>query len=253
MLIKSHYLQVSFKKAVIAPLILFLSGCTHTVAFQDLHYDIPVDKKSGNVIVVIDKSTLESVVSTHSISTALLNHWNAQPGKMLKQVADVEFPQMYNEYIFSNSFIEPPWKENTFQLVMTVPEYQFKNKHVYYTVRMAVFDESSKLMEKSYSAEGKTQSAKMFWLSIYVMKSVMRQSALDALQKIFKQIRIDLSNLSDLSELEPLEGHEKNDNEFYSPQGTVDSFEEGEDGYYSPQDSVDSFDEGEYEYYAPQD
>lgn len=213
-------------------LIVFMSGCTHTVAFQELNYDVAIDKKSENIIVVIDKNTLESTVSIRSMKAGLINRWDAQPGIMLKQVADIEFPQIYNHYIFSNSLIEPPWKENTFQLVMTIPEYQFKHSHTYYSVGISVFKEHTKLFEKRYQEEGFKQGAKMFWAGAFGMKSAIRQSSLDALKKIFSKIRADINKLFVIS---PLNSN-KDINKYYIPQNAVDSFENGDYEYYFPQD-----------------
>jgi len=229
---KDHSFKALFNKAGMTFLVVFLCGCTHKIAFHELHYDLPDSKKHENIIVVIDKSTLDDVVTTRSALTGLAHRWNAQPGKMLKQIADIEFPQIYNEYIFSNSVVEPPWKENTLQLLMTIPEYHFKNMHAYFTVNIIAYDENSKLMEKSYKEEGIKQGSKMFWAGAFGMKSAIRQSSLDALKKIFRQIRADLSNLL---ELNPLKSNNEDLNDYYSPQDAIDSFDDGEYQYYSPQ------------------
>lgn len=211
-------------------LVFYLTACTHSIAFHELHYDLQNNKNKENIIVVINKNTIEKTVSIRSATTGIIHQWDAKPGEMLKQVADIEFPQLYNDYIYSSSMIEPPWKENTIQLWMTIPEYEFKNHHAHFTIKIAIYDENSKLFEKKYKEEGITQGAKMFWAGAFGMKSAIRQSSLDALKKIFKQMRTDLSSLL---ELEPLKSNDDFNN------------------YYSPQDSVDSFDEGDYEYYSP--
>lgn len=174
-------------------LLILLSGCAHPIAFQDLHYSVPVNKHDVAVVVVIDKSTLDNVVSIRSFTTGIAQRWDAHPGEMLKQIADIEFPQMFNKYQQENSFIVPPWKDETFYLVLTIPDYQFKNFHAYFTVKLEVYnEEKSLLLEKTYKEEGVSQGSKMFWAGAFGMKSAVRQSSLDALKKIFNQIRPDL-------------------------------------------------------------
>ncbi len=62
----------------------------------------------------------------------------------------------------------------------------------------------------------------MVWAGAFGMKSAVRVSSLDALKKIFKQIRIDLS---DLLENRSIKSYDEDAEYYYSPQ---DSFNDGE-------------------------
>ena len=68
-----------------------LVGCAHryTVAFQDLSYPVATKKYDAGVVAVIDRSTLSNTIQIQSFMAGVGNKWEAQPGEMLKQVADV--------------------------------------------------------------------------------------------------------------------------------------------------------------------
>ena len=82
------------------------------------------------------------------------------------------------------------------------------------------------LMEKTYQEEGEGQGGKMFWGGAFGMKSAVRVSSLDALKKIFNQVRIDLKILFEKK------NYDDSDEEYFSPQNSVDDGDE----YYSPEE-----------------
>ncbi len=138
--------------------IVYLSGCTHQIAFQDLDYSINGNNYDKGVVAVIDTRTLNKTISIRSMATGLAHRWDARPGEMLKQIADIELPQMFDKYKHSDSFLIPSWSNETLFLMLTIPDYQFKNFHAYITTRLEVFDkEKSILMEKTYKEEGVSQ------------------------------------------------------------------------------------------------
>ncbi len=70
---------------ILKPCLLFsvvwLSGCAHQIAFQDLHYPIQANKYDKGIVAVIDTNTLDSTVSIHSFTTGLAHRWDARPGE----------------------------------------------------------------------------------------------------------------------------------------------------------------------------
>ena len=173
------------------------SGCAHKIAFQDVSYNVVSDKSNDGLVAVIDQKTLEQSVAIHSWTTGIAHSWDAYPGQMLKQVADVEFPQLFRKYKYSESFDMPSWENEFFFAKLTVQNYQFRDFHAYFSVRMIVYNkEKDVLLEKTYTAEGKSQGKKMFWGGAFAMKSAMRQSSLGALKKIFRNIRGDFARLT---------------------------------------------------------
>lgn len=176
--------------------IVWLLGCSRIVSFHDLHYSVPVNKYDEGIIVVIDKNTLENRVSIGSFVTGIINRWDIRPGEMLKQIADIEFPQMFSKYKQSDALITTSWEKETIFLVLTIPNYRFKRYHSSFTVNITVYNkEKFILLEKTYKEKGVNQAAKMYGLGVFGMKSAIRQSSLSALKKIFDQIRADLKKL----------------------------------------------------------
>ena len=86
---------------------------------------------------------------------------------------------------------------------MTVPSYRFADFHASVTVKVIAYSKGrQRLFERSYSAEGDTQGAKMFWGGAFAMKSAIRQSSFDAFKQVFDQLRPDL--VKAVGMLEPL-------------------------------------------------
>ena len=52
---------------------------------------------------VIDQRTLNRVPIS-SFMVGIIHSWEVEPGDMLKQVADIELPQMFAHYDFSNIY-----------------------------------------------------------------------------------------------------------------------------------------------------
>ncbi len=172
-------------------------GCAHHVSFQELHYEVATEQSPTTLVAVIDQGTMQQAVPIKSWATGIAHSWDAYPGEMLKQVVDIEFPQTYRHYRFSHTASALETKQDALIVVMTVPNYEFKDFHAYFSVRTQVYDEDMVLVhDRRYDSEGKRQGSKMVWGGAFGMKSAMRQSSLDALQTIFKEIRADLRKTS---------------------------------------------------------
>ena len=169
------------------------SGCAHQVTFQDAHYQIGAKQQAANVVAVIDQATLNNKVEIRSWMAGIANGWEVEPGDMLKQVVDIELPQMFAAYEFSTNDKEPSGTGPGLILRFTIPNYTFSDFHANVSVAVMAKARAGRLLfEKTYSAEGDTQGGKMFWGGAFAMKSAIRQSSLDAYKKIFVQLRTDL-------------------------------------------------------------
>ena len=147
-------------------------------------------------MAVIDQDTLSRKVSIRSFMTGIVHSWDAQPGEMLKQVADIELPQVFSGYQFATA--APADSARRVVLILSVPEYRFEAFHAYYTVKATARGPGGQsLLDKTYHAEGEAQGGKMFWGGAFAMKSAVRQSSLDALKKIFGELRADLGTALD--------------------------------------------------------
>ncbi len=173
-----------------------LTGCSYPVSFQELQYDIATPQYDESVVGIIENDTLEKKVSITSALAGGANSWDAMPGLMLKQVADVELPQMFKKYKLTDSLDDAFQDHSELYLLMTVPRYEFKDFHAFFTIGLVAYNQSKKIvLERTYNEEGSTQGAKMFWGGAFGMKSAVRQSSLLALKTIFKKIRKDLVEL----------------------------------------------------------
>jgi hypothetical protein len=175
-----------------------LQGCAHRIAFHELAYSIPARRHDAAIVCVIDERTLGQVVSIHSFVTGAAHSWDAEPGMMLKQVADVELPQICSSYEAVTDYRDAPAGRRGLALVLEVPGYDFRDFHSIVTVHAIAYGAGrSTLFDRSYTEEGDSQGGKMFWGGAFAMKSAVRQSSLDAYRKIFARLRADLDPLLD--------------------------------------------------------
>jgi hypothetical protein len=58
-----------------------------------------------------------------------------------------------------------------------------------------VYNKNNKLiLNKTYTSNGKSHGAAMFWGGVFAMKAALRESSLEAYQTIFKNMRQGLKN-----------------------------------------------------------
>ena len=189
-------------------LALLGAGCAHQVTFdQPQPYTISTQRQNLGVTAVIDERTLTNKVSVRAFMTGIAHSWEVEPGDMLKQVADIELPQMFSQYEFANAYKEP--RPRWITLELGVPSYRFEEFRAKVSVSATAYDAGKKpLLQKTYSAEGESHGGKMFWGGAFAMKSAIRQSSLDAYKKIFAELRADLARSlqgkSVSTEVEPL-------------------------------------------------
>lgn len=181
--------------AVLVALALLVSGCAHQVTFERPdRYSISSPKQDVGVTAVIDQPTLTNKVPIRAFMTGIAQSWEVEPGNMLKQIADIELPQMFSQYEFSNAYKEPSTKWITLELA--IPNYVFEDFRAKVSVTATVSEPGKRrLLQKTYSAEGETQGGKMFWGGAFAMKSAIRQSSLDAYKKVFAELRDDLARV----------------------------------------------------------
>ena len=76
---------------------------------------------------------------------------------------------------------------------LSIPSYQFEDFRAKVSVTATAYGPGKmQFLQKTYSAEGTSQGAKMFWAGPFGMKSAIRQSSLNAYKQIFAALRADL-------------------------------------------------------------
>lgn len=186
---------------LIVPLAALLGGCiSHDVKFEDVKYAVPSMGEAKTtetaVVAVISTETLEQKVRIKSWMSGIANNWETEPGLMLRDVADIEFPQVFGSYLLSSTYAEPTAGERRVTVVLTIPSYDFAEFKASVSVHAAVYGPNKvELLQKTYSAVGPTQGAKMFWGGAFAMKSALRQSSLAAYKTIFEELRTDLQKI----------------------------------------------------------
>jgi hypothetical protein len=180
-------------------LAVFAGGCAHDVTFdRPPGYVVSTPKQDEAVIAVIDQATLKNKVPIRSFMTGIAHSWEVEPGDMLRQVADIELPQMFASYEKTETYSERP---GAITLVLTIPSYRFEDFHAKVTVTAAAYGDGKRLLlERTYSAEGGAQAGKMFWGGAFAMKSAIRQSSFDAFKQVFSQMRPDLVKVAGMLE-----------------------------------------------------
>jgi len=180
---------------VVTALAMLASGCAHEVTFdRPEHYAVAGPHEEAALTCVIDPQTLAMKVPINSFMTGAAHEWNVEPGDMLKQVAAIELPQMFSHYDFATSSPAHAAQGRNVVLELSIPSYRFEDFHAKVAVAAKAYDGNHKrFLDKTYTAEGETQGAKMFWGGAFAMKSAIRQSSLEAYKKIFEQLRADLA------------------------------------------------------------
>lgn len=178
---------------------LLVSGCiTHAVQFDRASYQVPrADPavSTGTAInVVLSPATITQIYTVHSFMTGIGNNWDAEPGRMLEDVVNIELPQAFGPTQVVSSYAEPTQRAHRLVLELSIPHYVFTDFHADIDVHAIAYKPGRQVVfDKTYHGEGFTQGAKMFWGGAFAMKSAIRQSSLDAYKKIFAQLRPDIA------------------------------------------------------------
>lgn len=179
-------------------LLLLATGCHHSIRFEDIGYSLDQKKFDAGLIAVITPESLSQRKPITSLMTGAAHTWEAHPGEMLSQIAEVEFPQFAQYYRIASSYEEPREGAQRLTVVLSVPHYDFSSFHATVVVQAKAYGPGRVLIfDKSYRSEGDTQGGKMFWGGAFAMKSAIRQSSFQAYRSAFSRLRIDLGLILD--------------------------------------------------------
>ena len=117
---------------------------------------------------------------------------------MLRQVAEVEFPQMFKYYQTASQYEESQQGASRLTVELSVSHYAFSDFHATVVVQVRAFRAGRALLfDKSYREEGGGEGGKMVAAGAFGMKSAIRQSSFDAYKKVFAKLRSDLAAVLD--------------------------------------------------------
>ena len=177
---------------------LLATGCHYDIRFEDINYSTQSRLYDASLVAVIEPETLAKIVTIKSWATGIANSWDARPGEMLRQVSDIELPQMFKHYRVSPVYEEPQEGTNRLTMELSIPHYAFSDFHTTVVIQARVYRPGKALVfDRSYREEGDAQSGKMVAAGAFGMKSAVRQSSFDAYKKVFARIRADLAPLVD--------------------------------------------------------
>lgn len=82
-------------------------------------------RSDAGLIAVVTPQTLAQGKQIHSIMTGAVHTWEARPGEMLQQIAEVEFPQMLRYYRTAIEYQEPKEGDKPLIVELLVQHYNF--------------------------------------------------------------------------------------------------------------------------------
>jgi hypothetical protein len=174
--------------------LLFSAGCHHDIRFEDIGYSTGGQVHDAGLVATIHPSTLDQVVSIRSFATGIAHSWDARPGEMLRQIADVEFPQLFKYYRIAPQYEEPQQGVSRLTAELSISHYAFSDFHATVVIQARVYRAGRVLVfDRSYREEGTSQGGKMIGTGAFGMKSAVRQSSFDAYKKVFAKLRADLA------------------------------------------------------------
>jgi hypothetical protein len=177
-------------------IVLLATGCHYDIRFEDINYSTQSRLYDAGLVTVIDPETQAKVVTIKSWATGIANSWDARPGEMLRQISDIEFPQMFKYYQLSPAYEEPQEGTNRLTMELSIAHYAFSDFHTTVVIQARVFRPGKALVfDRSYREEGDSQGGKMVGAGAFGMKSAVRQSSFDAYKKAFARIRADMAPL----------------------------------------------------------
>lgn len=188
---------VQWSSMLLSVFVLLLStGCFYNIRFEDIGYSIEQKKFDAGLVAVITPQTVAQGKQIQSLMAGPAYTWEARPGEMLLQIAEVEFPQMFQYYRTAIEYQEPKEGDKRLIVELLAQHYDFSDFHATVVVQAKTYHPGHVLIfDKSYREEGDTQGGKMFWGGPFAMKSAIRQSSFDAYKKVFAKLRTDLVNV----------------------------------------------------------
>lgn len=191
---KKPYIPVGF--VLFLSILLFVVGCSYSVALPELSQKVPGKRFRQNLIVVIDQNTLNTAIRIPSHSPFFVHNWKARIGEMLMQVAEAELALLFNQYQTVTVLDQYIWADDVVVMELTVQDYLYQHGKSYASINAVVYKHNEQvLMQNFYSAYGESRSSERLPSDTYKKKMIVREATQAALTQIFNRLRSDLTGL----------------------------------------------------------
>ena len=118
--------KVQWSYVLLGGLLFILStGCHHDIRFEDIGYSLDQKKFDAGLIAVITPETVSQGRPIISLMTGAIHTWEAHPGEMVRQIAEFEFPQMFQYYRTAIEYQEPKEGDKRLIVELLAQHYDF--------------------------------------------------------------------------------------------------------------------------------
>ena len=178
------------KYFIIVSLAVFLVSCTHPVhvGFDKYLKEHPTDigKSQTSVGYSIAPETKSKVVYFRSAMAGVANKWQINVGPMIKDYMDTTGPEIFK------SVKEDSSKGQPLHLDLEVVDYTFEDMRANIKMHIKATKSGKTVVDKTYEAQGRKQTGKMFWGGAAAIRHSVHQSTHLALNDIMQAFLADL-------------------------------------------------------------
>lgn len=181
---------------------LVSGGCAHNVSDTYPEY---VEKHEGDTPLPSDRSSyptiereasykLTEATQDHSYrfrswASGVANSWVVKFGPMLK--AHLESKDIQEAFTRIDQSTKEMVDEDIF-IVFDLKKYKVSDLNAHIDMKITAYDDGKKIIDKTYSADGKGQFGKVTWGGAFAMQNAIHQSTLYAVNEILFSFLKDL-------------------------------------------------------------
>lgn len=170
---------------------LVMSGCTHTVRWDPIHYETPVTREAPRPIALFMEEHLKTArYAFRAFGSGIANEWVVPYGERVHEFAASYLSQMFSDYTEAKS----PQVGRGILLHITAVKYEVSGQSAHITIDVVARDAGGQpLLTRSYSAVGPS-GAGVIWSGggAFAQQGMVRRSTNRALHEIFQQLTADL-------------------------------------------------------------
>jgi len=186
---------------IVTVIILGTSACTirHVIEEDYPQYlvnntgaaNLPKTNKASEYVLTSD--TQQHSYEFRAVATGYANLWVVEFGKMLDDTlmsADVQKAFGVLQKVSDTS------GNSNGLLIFDLQSYTFEDFGAHLSLKISLSRSGQVVFSETYTQDGKTQGDKMFWGGVFAQKNAVQQSTKLALDKILRQLILDLNALT---------------------------------------------------------